>query len=114
MPKSIARTYSRYTEDALAVLASLIRSARVQQRISAQQLAERAGISRSTLQRIEKADPKCEIGIVFELASLLGIALFDASPSSGELRRYRTLQEEKLTLLPERVRQPAREVDDDF
>ncbi len=27
MPKSIARTYSRYTEDALAVLASLIRSA---------------------------------------------------------------------------------------
>lgn len=34
------------------------------------ELSGRAGISRRTLQKIERGDPKCEIGLVFEVANL--------------------------------------------
>ena len=35
-------------------------------------LSGRAGISRRTLQKIELGDPKCEIGLVFEVANIAG------------------------------------------
>lgn len=72
MPKSIKRTYSRYSRDATALLGGLIREARKERRLTAQELADRAGISRGLLQRIEKGDLKCEIGAVFEVASIVG------------------------------------------
>ncbi|MBW1985514.1 MAG: helix-turn-helix transcriptional regulator, partial [Deltaproteobacteria bacterium] len=52
MPKSITRTYSRYSLDAAALLGALIREARNERKLSAQELADRAGISRGLLQRI--------------------------------------------------------------
>ena len=65
MPKSVPRSYSQYTQEALTLLAGLIRAERIERHMTAQEVAERAGISRSMLQRIEKADAKCEIGAVF-------------------------------------------------
>lgn len=50
----------------------------MQRRLTAQELAQRIGMSRSTLQRIEKGDPKVEIGLMFEAAAILGVKLFDA------------------------------------
>ncbi|MCH2456183.1 MAG: helix-turn-helix transcriptional regulator, partial [Idiomarina sp.] len=72
MPKSVVRTYSKYTQEALSLLAGLIRAARLENKMSAQEVADRAGISRSMLFRIEKADPKCEIGATFEVAKIVG------------------------------------------
>ena len=112
MPKSVTRTYSRYSRDAVSLLGALIREARNERRITAQELADRAGISRGLLQRIEKGNPKCEIGAVFEVAAIVGVKLFDADESTltNSLRQTR----EKLALLPKSVRKKPKAVHDDF
>nr|WP_155310213.1 helix-turn-helix transcriptional regulator [Desulfosarcina ovata] len=56
MPKSIPRTYSRYSRDAVTLLGALIREARKERKLTAQELADRAGISRSMLEGIEGGD----------------------------------------------------------
>lgn len=112
MAKSAARTYSRYTREALELFAALIREARLAKKITAQELADRAGISRGLLQRIEKADPGCSIGSVFEVASLLGVPLFDSDEKS--LTSKLEIAQSKLALMPKMARKPTREVDDDF
>lgn len=112
MAKSIVRTYSRQTQLTLTLLSQLIKSARLEQQMSAQEVADRAGISRSTYQRIEKGDPKCEIGMVFEVAVIVGVPLFEAEPS--RLREKQRYIEEKLALLPQRIREQPRKLIDDF
>ena len=112
MPKSITRTYSRYTCEAVALLGALIREARNERKITAQELADRAGISRGLLQRIEKGNPKCEIGAVFEAAAIAGVKLFDADEKT--LIKHLRQTREKLTLLPKYVRKTVKEVHDDF
>ena len=112
MPKSITRTYSRYSRDAAALLGALIREARNERKLTAQELADRAGISRGLLQRIEKGNLKCEIGAVFEVATIVGVKLFDVNESAltKALRQTR----EKLALLPKSVRKKSKTVRDDF
>jgi len=112
MPKSMTRTYSRYTRDATALLGGLIREARKERKLTAQEVAERAGISRGLLQRIERGDLKCEIGAAFEVATLVGISLFDADERA--LSRQLNQTREKLALLPKSVRKKAQAVHDDF
>jgi len=112
MTKASSRIYSHYTREALELLAALIRETRLEKKITAQELADRAGISRGLLQRIEKADPSCAIGSVFEVASLLGLALFDSDEYA--LSNKRLLSQEKLALMPKSVRKPRKEADDDF
>ena len=77
-----------------------------------QEVADRAGISRGLLQRIEKGNPKCEIGVVFEVATIVGLKLFDADRSTLEKHLHRTEQE--LELLPKSVRHKTKMVHDDF
>jgi len=93
-------------------MSNLIRVARKECRLTAQEVSERAGISRGLLQRIEKGDLKCEIGAVFEVATIVGVKLFDAEATS--LTKYIRHTEEKLSLLPKSVRKNTRTVDDDF
>lgn len=112
MPKSITRTYSRYSRDAVALLGGLIRSARKERKLTTQDVADRAGISRGLLQRIEKGDLKCEIGAMFEVATLVGVKLFDADDYA--LTRHIRQIEDKLALLPKSVRKATKAVDDDF
>ena len=112
MPKSIPRTYCRYTEEALVLMAALVRAARLERKLSMQEVAERAGISRSMLQRIEKADPKCAIGAVFEVAAIVGVKLFD--PEGTSLAQRIQQAQDKLTLLPQKARKAEKVVDDDF
>ncbi|SED83393.1 helix-turn-helix transcriptional regulator [Rhodobacter sp. 24-YEA-8] len=106
------RTYSRVTREALLMLGRLIRIGRAERGLTAQDLADRAGISRTTLSNIEKGAPGPEIGTVFEVAALVGVALF------GEGERGLKLQNahlgEKLALLPKAVRRSVKEADDDF
>ncbi|WP_341327765.1 helix-turn-helix transcriptional regulator [Methylotuvimicrobium sp. KM2] len=112
MAKVSARSYSRYSREAMTLLGKLIRAARIERKMTAQEVAERAGISRGLLQRIEKGDPKCELGATFEVAALVGVKLFDteAATLNGHIRQT----EDKLSLLPKSVRKKVKVVDDDF
>ena len=106
------RTYSRLTTEALRLLGKQVRLARKQRRMSESDLAARAGIARSTLQQIEKGNPRVEIGLAFEAATLAGVGLFvpDASTLAPQTERL----DDKLALLPKSVRRPRSEVNDDF
>lgn len=112
VPKSITRTYSRYSRDAVTLLGGLIREARKERRFTVQEVADRAGISRGLLQRIEKGDLKCGVGTVFEVATILGIKLFDADQTT--LTRQLSQTKEKLALLPKSIRKKSKAVHDDF
>lgn len=106
------RTYSRYSKEAVQLLGSLIRIGRKERKMTVQEVAERAGISRGTVQRIEAGSPGCEIGLVFELAAIVGVSLFesDAVPLKERLER----SADKISLLPKRIRKNQVEPEDDF
>lgn len=111
MAKVSSRTRSRYTDEALLLLGRMIRAARTERKWSAQELAERASISRPMLSRIEEGNPGCSIGAVFEVAAILGIKLFDADkPALSEMRHQ---IERRLALLPKAVRK-SKKVNDEF
>ncbi|MCD6527145.1 MAG: helix-turn-helix transcriptional regulator [Desulfuromonas sp.] len=112
MPKSITRTYSRFSRTAVTLLGGLIRAARKERKLTAQEVANRAGISRGLLQRIEKGDLKCEIGAVFEVATIVGVKLFDADETT--LATHLRHTDEKLALLPKSIRKSTKVIDDDF
>ena len=112
MARRAVRAYSRYTHQALELMGAALRVARIEKKIGTQALAERAGISRDLLYRIEKGDPRCEIGVVFELAAILGVPLFE--PEVAALQgRVREL-EARLVLLPKAIHPTRGEVKDDF
>jgi transcriptional regulator with XRE-family HTH domain len=107
-----ARPFSKYTMEAVKLLGKQIQLGRKQRRWSEAELAERAGISRATLQRIEKGDMACTIGLVFEVATLIGIKLFDAD--SETLRGRLHEADERIALLPRHIYPSRKPVDDDF
>ena len=112
MVKPATRSYSRYSAEAVRLLGQSIRLARIDRKLTVEQLAERAGISRGLVQRIEKGDMGCTIGAAFEAAAIVGVRLFDADQSTMTAR---TMSNEKiLTLLPQSVRTSIRAVKDDF
>ena len=75
-------------------------------------LAKRAGIGRNLLSRIENGEPSCEIGVVFEVAFLLGIPLFSESDSDRSRLQANLLKQD--SLLPERQRKTKVVINDDF
>lgn len=112
MTKPFSRAYSRYATDACKLLGSLIREARIEQRMTVAELAERTGVSRGLVTRAEAGDMGCSIGVVFEMAAILKISLFDLEPDA--LSRYLTMKQEKLHLLPKAVRKSNVSLKDDF
>lgn len=106
------RTYSRYAQDAALLLGQQIKLARKQRKWSELNLAERAGISRATLQKIEAGAMTPAIGLVFEVASLLGVSLFE--DDHQRLATGIDLTRSKIALLPKRIRQQTKVADDDF
>jgi len=107
------RVYSRYTREAATLLSKQIRLGRKQRKWTEHELADRAGISRATLQKIEKGDPRVAIGLVFEAAVLVGVPLFDQEPGSLSAHIDRA-DDDKLALLPAAVRKRGTPVDDEF
>jgi transcriptional regulator with XRE-family HTH domain len=107
------RTYSRYTREAVTLLGHLIRVNRIERRLTVQALAERVGISRDMMQRIEQGDARCGIGLVIEAAAIVGVPLFGAD-NSNKLTTYIKDQEDKLRLLPKAVHQTSAVIKDDF
>lgn len=107
-----ARAYSRYSTEAASLLGNLIKLGRKERKWSENELAERAGISRATVQKIEKGDLSCAIGLVFEAAILVGVNLFDAENKSLAEQIERT--NDKLALLPKAIHKSRKGVDDEF
>ena len=105
------RAYMKYTKEALLYLGQLIKLERKKRKLSELDFAERAGIARSTLQKIEKGDPSVEIGVVFDVAHIGGVKLFDIETSFSTMT---SAANEKLSLLPKRIRQNRKKVRDDF
>jgi len=106
------RTYSKYAQEAVQLLGKQIKLGRKQRKWSEKNLAERIGISRATLQKIERGEMTCAIGLVFEAATLVGINLFerDRLPLSVSIEQTG----DKIALLPMRIQSQTKIVDDDF
>ncbi|MFZ9812306.1 MAG: helix-turn-helix transcriptional regulator [Burkholderiaceae bacterium] len=112
MVKPISRPYSQYSLNALELLGQHVREARVTKALTAADLAARAGISRALLARIERGDPGCSIGVVFEVATICGVPLFDQE--QRQLTTHLAMHREKMALLPKTVRTRVKGVKDDF
>ena len=106
------RTYSKYAKEAAFLLGQQIKLGRKERHWSEQNLAERAGISRATLQKIESGEMSPSIGLVFEVAALVGIPLFEQE--SRALATSLELTQSKIALLPKRIKNKTKAVDDDF
>lgn len=106
------RTYSKYAREAAALIGEQIKLGRKQQQWSEKNLADRAGISRATLQKIENGEMGCAIGLVFEVATLVGIKLFESDniPLAKRIEHTR----DKIALLPQRIKARKKVVYDDF
>lgn len=90
----------------LAKLGGDIRAARLRRRIPTTLMAERAFISRSTLQKVEQGDPSVSLGIYATILFILGLSerIADlADPGTDALGL--ALEEERL---PRRVRLPRK------
>lgn len=112
MAKPAQRPYSAYSRDAVKLLGQLIRQGRIDKKLTAEELAERTGVSRGLIQRIEKGDPGCAIGAAFEAASIVGVHLFDADrvALASAIAAHTTT----LALLPKAVRASRIKAKDDF
>jgi len=108
----LTRTYSPYAVEAAQLLGAHIGLARRERRWSMQELADRAGITKFTLNKVEHGDPTVGLGLAFEVAALVGVPLFheDRSGLRTDIDRTR----ERIALLPQRVRARGEDVKDDF
>ena len=91
---------------ALRKLGGDIRDARLRRRIPTKIMAERASISRTTLNKVEKGEPGVSLGIYATVLFVLGMSdrlaeLADVKSDTFGL----ALEAEKL---PQRIRRPAR------
>jgi transcriptional regulator with XRE-family HTH domain len=111
MPKK-SRPHSHYAKDAAVLLGQLIRKARIDRKMTAEELAARAGLSRGLLRRIENGDLGCTLGAVFEAAAIAGVRLFDADePALTSAIESNTAM---LALMPNSVRASRVKADDNF
>jgi transcriptional regulator with XRE-family HTH domain len=108
----MTRSYLTPTTNAVRVLGLQLAAARRAQRRTSSEVAERAGMTRSTLRRIEHGDPGVAIGLYFDVAMVLSVPLFGAE--SRELAELAARGQRELTLLPKRIRVRPTPVDDDF
>ena len=112
MAKPAHRSYSRYAREATELLGLMIRNARIERNITVAEVAERAGISRGLMQRVEKGEMGSSIGAAFEAAAIVGLRLFEAEPTT--LTRHLAMERDKVSLLPQSVRTGTTKVKDDF
>lgn len=91
---------SRTAAIACRLLGLQIAQARRERQMSTAALAERAGIARATLLKIEQGDPSVRIGSAFEVATLVGVQLFG---TEEEVVREIDRGTDRLALLPARV-----------
>jgi transcriptional regulator with XRE-family HTH domain len=106
------RPYSPYARDAVRLLGQRIQLARRERRWSEQELADRAGINRTTLRKVERGDMGVGIGLAFDVATLLGLPLFheDHARVTADIDAAGSV----LALMPRQVKPRRQDVKDDF
>jgi transcriptional regulator with XRE-family HTH domain len=92
----------------------MVRTRRLEMRMTAAEAAERAGISRALLYRIEQGDPACSAGAMFEAAAVMGVPLFEDLRTGGTLSAVLQQSDKMMSLLPQSARRSKVEVFDDF
>ena len=85
------------TNKILSGLGENIKLARLRRKLSAEQVAERANISRPTLSAIEKGSPSVSIGSYVQVLFVLGLA-DDFLKVAGDDELGRKLQDAKLII----------------
>jgi transcriptional regulator with XRE-family HTH domain len=107
-----SHTYSPQTLDAARILGLRIAEGRRQRRWTQAELCERAGVSKTTLRNAERGEPTVAVGVMFELATLVGVELYGIP--FGDLRNLAGREADRLQLLPAHVYPRRVTVDDDF
>jgi transcriptional regulator with XRE-family HTH domain len=105
------RAYSPTALEAARLLGAQVRLARRERGWTLHELAERVGVTRPTMSKIERGDPSVGLGVALEAAALTGVPLFLEDRSRVPLEAARL--DAQLALLPQLVRKPAAP-DDDF
>src|SRR3546814_14087732 len=112
MPRKRARAYSTASREAARLLGQLIRLQRLERKVTAEDLADRAGITCTTLRKIEHGDLSSALGLAFEVAAPVGVQFFGREPSAlGDLSARLSA---KIDLLPNTARPTAGTRPDDF
>lgn len=80
--------------------------------MTAAQVAERVGISRGLVHRLESGAPGVSMGAAFEVAGVVGLRLFDLDEPGifSRLTNARSMD----VLLPRSVRRNLPKIDDNF
>lgn len=97
--------------EAARLLGDRVRIGRRERRWTIEELAERVGVAHPTIRKIERGDLTVGLGVAFEAAAVVGVALFDADPGRRALENAHNA--DRLAVLPARVRRPPR-IDNDF
>lgn len=105
-------TYSPEVLDAARVLGLRIAEGRRLRRWTQAGLCERAGVSATTLRNAERGEPTVAVGVMFELATLVGVELFGVPAS--QLSTLSARDRDRLALLPAHVYPRQVMADDDF
>ncbi|MFA7330311.1 MAG: helix-turn-helix transcriptional regulator [Candidatus Delongbacteria bacterium] len=87
---------------ALQALGGRLRQARLRRRLTAQQVAERAGMSRTTLRALERGETSVSLGACLNVLHVLGL--------DGDLARVALDEELGRRLQDAELRQRARQV----
>ena len=91
---------------ALAGLGARIAEHRLNRRMTQEELAQRAGLSKRTIERIEKAEPGLRLSAFVAVCQVLGLTSgFDALVPAIELGPLALAKGKRL---PRRVRKPSR------
>ncbi len=109
MPTQKPVSYSPVARETARVLGARVRAARLERRWTLEELAERVGVTRMTMAKVERGDLSIRMGTVLEATALLGVSLLgdgDGRQTEGQLR-------DRLAALPQRARRPRR-LDDEF
>jgi len=91
---------------ALRKLGGDIRDARLRRRIPTKLMAERASISRTTLNKVEKGEPGVSLGIYATVLFVLG--LHDRVADLADVRTDTVGLELEAEKLPKRIRRPRK------
>src|SRR3546814_19410028 len=103
---------ARYTMGGVERLGTVVQVERMSRGMTAQEMADRLGIDRSTLQRLERGVREVELGLAFEACAILSIPLFEEDAQGITMRLDE--MNKRLALLPSRIRPKQLSVSDDF
>ena len=104
-------TFAPLTVEAGRLLGARIKLARVERRWTLQELADRIGVTHTTMRKVERGDLTVGLGVAFEAATIVGVTLFDDDETRRSVELSRVA--DRLALLPKATRKSVT-INDDF